>query len=64
MVYHFLDPDLVGARPRLRRHQPLQVADRVVLVALDAHLLPQAVVQHHLDHLRLLALLALLLFEP
>ena len=43
--------DLLGARPCLRRHQLLEVADGVVLVALGPHLLPQAVVQHHLDHL-------------
>jgi hypothetical protein len=49
-----MDADLLGARPRLRRNQLLEVADGVVLVALDPHLLPQAVIQHHLDHLRLL----------
>jgi hypothetical protein len=52
-VVPLLDADLLGARPRLRRHQLLEVADGVVLVALHPHLLPQAVVQHHLDHLRL-----------
>jgi len=52
-VVPLLDADLLGARPRLRRHQLLEVADGVVLVALHPHLLPQAVVQHHLDHLLL-----------
>jgi len=52
-VVPLLDPDLVGPRPRLRRHQLLQVADGVVLVALHAHLLPQSIVEHHLDHLSL-----------
>jgi hypothetical protein len=51
-VVPLLDADLLGARARLRRHQLLEVADGVVLVALDAHLLAETVVQHHLDHLR------------
>ncbi|KAH1208399.1 hypothetical protein GmHk_15G043220 [Glycine max] len=47
-----LDADLVGSCARLSRHQLLQVADGVIVVALHAHLLPQSIVQHHLDHLR------------
>lgn len=51
-----LDADLLGPGARLRRHELLEVADGVVLVALDPHLLPQPVVEHHLDHLRPLRL--------
>lgn len=51
-----LDADLLGPGARLRRHELLEVADGVVLVALDPHLLPQPVVEHHLDHLRPLLL--------
>lgn len=46
-----LNSDFVGASAGLGRHQLLEVADRVVAVALDAHLLPQPVVQNHLYHL-------------
>lgn len=49
-VVPFLDPDLVSSRPRLRRHQLLQVSDRVVVVALHPDFLPQSIVQHHLNH--------------
>ena len=48
-----LDADLVGPGARLCRHELLQVADGVVVVALHTHLLPQSIVQHHLDHLLL-----------
>lgn len=47
-----LDADLVGSCARLSRHQLLQVADGVIVVALHAHLLPQSIVQNHLNHLR------------
>ncbi len=57
-VVPLLDADLLGPRPGLRRHQLLEVADGVVLVALHPHLLPQPVIQHHLDHLPLLPKIA------
>lgn len=47
-----LDADLLRPRAHLRRHELLEVPHRVVLVALDADLLAQAVVQDHLDHRR------------
>lgn len=50
-VVPFLDADLVRPRPSLSGHQFLQIADGVILVALHPHLLPQPIVQHHLDHL-------------
>jgi hypothetical protein len=45
-----LEHDLVPAGARLRRDQLLEVADGVVLVALDPDLLAQAVVHRDLDH--------------
>ena len=45
-----LDADLLWPGPRLCCHQLLQVANGVVLIALHPNLLPQPVVQHHLDH--------------
>lgn len=53
-VVPLLDSDLIGSGPRLGRHQLLQVAYGVVLVAFHPNLLSQPVVQHHLDHLLLL----------
>lgn len=53
-VVPLLNPNLVGSSPGLSRHQLLQVAYGVVFVALHAHLLPEPVVQHHLNHLCLL----------
>lgn len=47
-----LDADLLRPSAHLRRHQLLQVPHRVVLVALDADLFAQAVVQNHLNHRR------------
>lgn len=47
-----LNPDLLGPSTRLRGDKLLQVADCVVIVALHSDLLPQTVVQHHLNHLR------------
>ena len=46
-----LDTDFIGSSSSLSCHQLLQVADRVILVALHSDLLPQPIVQHHLDHL-------------
>ena len=45
-----LEPDLVGPRAGLRGRELLQVADGVVLVALDSDLLAEAVVEDDLDH--------------
>ena len=53
-IVPFLNPNLLGSSPSLSSHKLLQVADGVVLVALHSHLLPQTIVQHHLDHLLLL----------
>ena len=47
-----LDADLVRSGTRLGRHQLLQVADGVVIVALHTHLLAKPIVEHHLYHLR------------
>lgn len=52
-VVPLLDPDLLSSGPGLSGHELLQVADRVVIVALDPHLLPQPVVQNNLYHLLL-----------
>jgi hypothetical protein len=49
-VVPLLKADLLGARSRLGRDELLEVADGVVGVALDPHLLAQAVVAHHLNH--------------
>ena len=46
-----LDPDLLSSGTGLCRHELLEVADRVVVVALHSHFLSQTVVQHHLQHL-------------
>ncbi|KAD5961943.1 hypothetical protein E3N88_13416 [Mikania micrantha] len=51
-VVPLLDPDLVSTGSGLSCNELLQVADGVVIVTLHANLLPQAIVQHHLDHLR------------
>ncbi|MFS8012491.1 hypothetical protein Hanom_Chr14g01321521 [Helianthus anomalus] len=51
-VVPLLDPNLVSASTGLRCNELLQVADGVVVVALHTDLLPQTIVQHHLDHLR------------
>ncbi len=45
-----LEHDLVEPRPGLGGDELLQVANRVVLVALDADLLSQSVVNGYLDH--------------
>ena len=45
-----LQPDLVRPRPRLCGRKLLEVANGVVLVALDADLLAEAVVEDDLDH--------------
>jgi hypothetical protein len=45
-----LNANLVGARSELRGGQLFQISDRVVWVALDAHLLAESVVQDHLNH--------------
>ncbi|GLT70135.1 hypothetical protein SLA2020_422320 [Shorea laevis] len=50
-VVPLLDPDLLRPCPCLRRYQLLQVADRVIVVALHPDLLPQPIVQHYFDHL-------------
>ncbi|KAK3042923.1 hypothetical protein RJ639_000999 [Escallonia herrerae] len=50
-VVPLLDTDLVDPCPHLGRHQLLEVADGVILVALHLDLLPQPIIQHHLDHL-------------
>ena len=50
-VVPLLDPNLLGLGSGLSCHELLEVADGVVLVALHSDLLPQPVVQHHLDHL-------------
>ena len=49
-VVPLLQADLLGARARLRGNELLEVADRVVHVALDAHLLAQTIVAHNLYH--------------
>lgn len=49
-VVPLLKADLLGARSRLGRDELLEVPDGVVGVALDPHLLAQAVVAHHLNH--------------
>lgn len=49
-VVPFLDSDLIGSGPGLGRHQLLEVADGVVLVAFHPDLLSEPVVQHYLDH--------------
>eukprot|EP00243_Klebsormidium_subtile_P004236 TRINITY_DN18067_c0_g1_i1.p1 TRINITY_DN18067_c0_g1~~TRINITY_DN18067_c0_g1_i1.p1 ORF type:complete len:161 (+),score=5.10 TRINITY_DN18067_c0_g1_i1:275-757(+) len=45
-----LYPDLFWSCARLSGHQLLQVPYRVILVALDPHLLPQPVVQNDFNH--------------
>ncbi len=45
-----LNANLVGARSELRGGQLFQISDRVVWVALDAHLLAESVVQDHFNH--------------
>lgn len=50
-IVPLLNPNLLGSSPSLGSHELLQVADGVVFVALHSHLLPQPIVQHHLDHL-------------
>ena len=49
-VVPLLDANLLGPSPCLGSHKLLQVPDGVVLIAFHAHLLPQPVVQHNLDH--------------
>lgn len=50
-IVPFLNPNLLSSSPSLGSHELLQVADGVVFVALHSHLLPQPIIQHHLDHL-------------
>jgi hypothetical protein len=45
-----LQPDLLRSRPDLGRDELLEVPYRVVLIALDPHLLPQAVIADDLQH--------------
>jgi len=51
-VVPLLDPDLLSSGTGLCRHELLEVADRVVVVALHSHFLSQTIVQHHLQHLQ------------
>lgn len=51
-VVPLLDPNLVGSGTRLSSHELLEVAYGVILVALHLHLLPETIVQHHLNHLQ------------
>lgn len=51
-VVPLLNPDLLGPGSGLGGDQLLQVADRVVLVALHPDLLPETIIEDHLDHLR------------
>jgi len=51
-VVPLLDPDLLSSGTGLGRHELLEVADRVVVVALHSHFLSQTIVQHHLQHLQ------------
>lgn len=50
-VVPLLDTDLVGTGTSLGGDELLEVSDGIVVVALHPHLLPQAIVQHHLYHL-------------
>lgn len=45
-----LDAYLVGAGAGLGGDELLEVSDSVVVVALDAHLLSQTIVEHNFDH--------------
>ena len=43
-------PYFLRPRPGLRRDELFQVSDGIVLVALHAYFLPEAVVEDHFDH--------------
>lgn len=51
-IVPLLDPNLLGPGSGLSGNELLQVADRVVLVALHPYLLPETIVENHLNHLR------------
>lgn len=46
-----LNSDLFSPSSSLSSHELLEISDGVVIVALDADLLPKTIVQHNLDHL-------------
>ena len=46
----FLDADLLRSGASLGRNELLQVAYRVIVVALDSHLLPKPIVADNLQH--------------
>jgi len=62
-VVPFLDSDLIGASSSLSSDELLEVANGVILVAFHPNLLPQPIVEHHLDHLRF-ALSTILVQKP